>query len=133
MTRIAVSVADDRGLDSAISAHFGRCPFFALVDVEGTEIGAVRVIPNPYFANHQPGQVPGFVHGQGAQVMLAAGMGGRALDFFSQYGVEVATGASGTVRQAVQQYLAGQLASAAPCRESEEHGHGHGAGHGRHI
>ena len=32
--RIAISVEDDNGLDSVISHHFGRCPYFVLVDVD---------------------------------------------------------------------------------------------------
>ncbi len=124
MKRIAVSISDDNGLDSTISAHFGRCPFFALVDLEDDQAQAVQIIKNPYFGHHQPGQVPGFIRDQNANVMLAAGMGGRAIAFFQQYGIEASTGAAGTVRQALEQYLGGQLREAAPCQESEAHGHG---------
>ena len=55
--------------------------------------------------------------------MLTGGMGGRAIMFFQQYGIEGVTGAYGTVKQAVEHYLGGQLKGAAPCRESQEHGH----------
>jgi len=122
--RIAVSADDDRGLDSAVSPHFGRCPYFVLVDLEGREVRAVEVINNPYYGNHRPGQVPGFIHSQGADVMLTGGMGGRAIAFFQQYGIEAVTGAYGTVRIALEQFLDGQLQGAAPCAESVEHGHG---------
>jgi predicted Fe-Mo cluster-binding NifX family protein len=55
--------------------------------------------------------------------MLSGGMGGRAVAFFREYGIEPATGASGTVKEAVAQYLSGNLHGAAPCSESVEHGH----------
>jgi predicted Fe-Mo cluster-binding NifX family protein len=122
--RIAVSADSDNGLDSVISPHFGRCPFFALVDLEGQEVQAVEVIQNPYYSQHRPGQVPGFIHGQGVNVMLTGGMGGRAIQFFADYGIEAATGAAGTVRMALERYLGGELSGAAPCRESTDHGHG---------
>ena len=32
--RIAISIEDNRDLDSTVAHHFGRCPFFALVDLE---------------------------------------------------------------------------------------------------
>jgi predicted Fe-Mo cluster-binding NifX family protein len=51
-------------------------------------------------------------------------MGGRAIQFFQQYGIQTATGANGTVRQALENYLGGKLTDAAPCAESVEHGHG---------
>jgi predicted Fe-Mo cluster-binding NifX family protein len=52
-------------------------------------------------------------------------MGGRAIQFFTQFGIDTATGARGTVKEAVTEYLAGNLSGTAPCAESVEHGHGH--------
>jgi predicted Fe-Mo cluster-binding NifX family protein len=121
--RIAISVETNDGLDSIVAHHFGRCPYFALVDLDGDDVKGVEVIANPFFGNHQPGQVPGFIHQQSADVMLSGGMGGRAIQFFQQYGVQTATGADGTAQSAVESYLRGQLAGAAPCRESIDHGH----------
>ncbi len=123
MTRIAISSQTSEGLDSAVANHFGRCPYFALVDMEGHEIQTVELIENPYYAAHQPGQVPQFIHDQKADVMLSGGMGGRAIQFFKQFGVEAATGASGTVRTALEAYHGGELREAAPCAESVAHGH----------
>ena len=122
--RIAISAEDERGLDAAVSPHFGRCPHYALVDVEGHEVKAVRTVANPFYGNHQPGQVPGFIRQQGANVMLTGGMGSRAVAFFEQYGIVPVTGAMGTVGQALEQYLQGDLQGAAPCHESVKHGDG---------
>jgi predicted Fe-Mo cluster-binding NifX family protein len=124
MIRVAVSSEDNRGLDSVVSPHFGRCPYFVLVDVEGHDLRAVNAVENPFYGNHQPGQVPEFVHEQGANVMLAGGMGGRAIQFFRQLGIRAATGASGTVRMALERYLGGELAGAEACASSEAHQHG---------
>ncbi|MBN1666524.1 MAG: NifB/NifX family molybdenum-iron cluster-binding protein [Anaerolineales bacterium] len=123
--RIAVSAETNNGLESIVAQHFGRCPYFALVDLEGTEVKDVQVITNPFYGGHQPGQVPGFIHQQGADVMLSGGMGGRAIQFFQQFGIQAATGAAGTVQTALERYLGGELSGAAPCKESVEHGHGH--------
>lgn len=121
--RIAISADDERGLESVVSPHFGRCPYFVLVDLEGNQVKAVTVVPNPFYGNHQPGQVPAFIHRQGAEVMLTGGMGARAVAFFQQYGIEPVTGAYGTVRNALEQYLSGRLQGAAPCAQSVDHGH----------
>jgi predicted Fe-Mo cluster-binding NifX family protein len=107
--RVAVSADDSKGLDSVVSPHFGRCPYYVLVDLEGGEVTEVSAVQNPYYGQHQPGQVPGFINSQGAQVMLAGGMGRRAISFFQEYGIQAATGASGTVRHALEQYLGGAL------------------------
>ena len=122
--RIAVSSETDAGLDAPVAGHFGRCPFFTLVDLDGDSILAVEVVANPYFPHHEPGQVPTFVHNQGADVMLAGGMGGRAAAFFEQYGIRPVTGAVGDVRKALGLLQSGALGGWAPCSESVAHGHG---------
>jgi predicted Fe-Mo cluster-binding NifX family protein len=123
--RIAISADSNEGLDSVVAQHFGRCPFFVIVDVTGGQVRQSEVIENPFYGQHQPGQVPGFIKSQNINVMISSGMGGRAIQFFRQYGVGAATGASGTARQAIEDYVAGRLQDAAPCRESVEHGHDH--------
>jgi predicted Fe-Mo cluster-binding NifX family protein len=121
--RIAISADDWNGLDSVVSPHFGRCPHYILVDMDGHEVKAVNVVDNPYYGQHSPGVVPSFIHSQGADVMLTGGMGRRAIAFFEQLGVEAVSGASGTVRRALELYLGGQLRGVQPCRESIEHAH----------
>ena len=120
--RIVVSADDSSGLDSEVSPHFGRCPFYVLIDLVGDQVDTVRTVENPYHAQHRPGQVPGFINSQAADVMLAGGMGRRAIGLFQQYGIQAVTGASGTVRHALKQYLSGVLQGSAPCRESLAHG-----------
>ena len=122
--RIVVSSDSDRGLDSSVSHHFGRCPYFTVVDVLDGEFSRVEAVENPFFGAHSPGEVPAFVKKLEADVMIAGGMGGRALGLFSQYNIHCATGASGSVRSTLGEYLSGSLDDAAPCRESVEHGHG---------
>lgn len=121
--RIAVSADNNNGLDSVVSPHFGRCPHFVLVDMEGSEVKAVNVIDNPHYGSHQPGQVPAFINSHEANVMLTGGMGRRAIMYFDQFGIQPVTGAAGTVRQSLERYLGGALQGAAPCRESVEHAH----------
>jgi len=121
--KIVVSSDNNRKLDSSVSHHFGRCPYFTIVDIEENEIINVELIENPYFNSHSPGQVPSFIQGLGAEVMLAGGMGRRAISIFDNFGIKCSTGAAGTVRNAVNNYVSGGLSAASPCRESIEHAH----------
>jgi predicted Fe-Mo cluster-binding NifX family protein len=123
--RIAISLQTNNGLESLVSEHFGRCPYFALVDIAGNEVQGIDIIDNPYLRGHQVGEIPHFIHGQRANVMLSGGMGGRAIHFFQEFGIEAATGAAGTVRETLTRYVGGELRQAAPCAESVAHGHGH--------
>ena len=127
---IAISAETNNGLESVVSHHFGRCPYFVLVNVEDQEVQDVQVIDNPYYEHHQPGMVPGFIHSQGAEVMISGGMGRRAIGFFEQLGIQTATGGSGTVSVALESYLSGELMGAEPCRDGGRHGDERHRGHG---
>lgn len=126
--RVAISADDGNGLDSVVSPHFGRCPYFVLVDLSGQEVKDVNAVSNPYYGNHRPGQVPALINSYGVDVMLTGGMGHRAITFFGEFGIQPVTGAAGTVRQSLEGYLGGALQGAAPCRESVQHDHEHDDG-----
>ena len=118
--RIVVSSDSSKKLDSSVSHHFGRCPYFTIVDIEGNKIINVKSVDNPYFSAHSPGQVPSFIKELGADVMLAGGMGRRAISIFDSFGIRCSTATAGPVKGAVDNYIAGNLPGASPCRESVE-------------
>lgn len=121
--KIAVSAETADGLESPVAQHFGHAPHFVLAQLENGAVKATEVVANPFAEAHEPGQIPAYIQQQGAEVMISGGMGGRAIAFFQEAGVQTATGASGTVNQALQAYLSGTLTGAAPCAESAAHGH----------
>ncbi len=89
--------------EGKLTAHFGHCREFALVDVEDNEIKAKETLEPP---PHEPGVLPRWLHELGTNVIIAGGMGARALDLFAQNGIKVLTGApSLTPEELVQQYL----------------------------
>jgi len=123
--RIAISVETNNGLDSAVAFHFGRCPYYAFVDVEENEVQAVEILDSPFFNNHQPNMVPPFIKEHNADVMLSGGMGRRAVSLFQELAIKAATGAEGTIQTALKSYLGGELSVAAPCEEGIMHGKSH--------
>jgi len=120
MKRIAFSCETNQGLQSEMSGHFGRCPYYVIVDIDGQEIKKVQVIDNPYFTNHVPGVVPQFISSQKVNVMIAGGMGPRAIDMFNGFGIDVATGVGGVVENVLKAYLDGRVSGVSPC--SHDHG-----------
>jgi predicted Fe-Mo cluster-binding NifX family protein len=96
--KIAIPLAEGK-----LTAHFGHCQEFALVEVEDNQIKAKEIqVPPP----HEPGVLPKWLHEQGADVIIAGGMGMRAIDLFAQNGIKVMTGApSLTPEELVKQYL----------------------------
>jgi predicted Fe-Mo cluster-binding NifX family protein len=128
MRSIAVAAEDESGLDGRVAGHFGRCPAYVVVEALGQEIRGSRVVANPHVETHQPGQVPRFIQGLGVEAILAGGMGPRAVAMFAEYGIDVATGLVGTVRDVVGGYLRGEVAGTVPCG----HDHPSSCGGGRH-
>lgn len=76
--------------EGKLTAHFGHCKEFALIDVEGKEIKTKEIlIPPP----HEPGVLPKWLHEQGANVIIAGGMGQRAQTLFTEQDINVVVGA----------------------------------------
>ena len=60
---------------------------------------------------HKPGLLPNLLNDLGVNVIIAGGMGGGAVDIFNEKQIEVITGATGKVDEAVMEYLKGKLQS----------------------
>jgi len=99
--RIAIST--DAG---QVSAHFGRCPSFTLVDIEDGKVTKRAEVANP---GHQPGAIPQFLHQKGVQAIVAGGMGMRAVSFFEEYGIRTVLGVSGEVDDVIEELKKGTL------------------------
>lgn len=102
--RIAIPVVEGK-----LSLHFGHCREFHLVDVdvESKEITNTTVEIPPA---HEPGALPRWLHEQGADLIIAGGMGQRAQMLFQQAGIQAVVGApAADPRDLVQAYLDGTL------------------------
>jgi predicted Fe-Mo cluster-binding NifX family protein len=105
-----------------ICEHFGHCENFNLFEAQDGRIVSEESVPNP---GHKPGFLPNFLADMGVTVVVAGGMGGGAVTIFEERGVEVVAGASGDARDAVEQFLRGELKSTgAVCHEHEMEKHG---------
>jgi len=92
-----------------LSAHFGHCEHFALIDVneERKEIIRKELIPSP---GHQPGLLHEWLAEQGVSVVIANGMGSRAQSLFQQSHIQVIIGAmENDPEKAVLSYIKGML------------------------
>ena len=119
--RIGFAVDEDKGMESSISGHFGRCPYYIIVDVEGREVKEVKALSNPFYPDHAPpGRLPALLNEQGVEVMVTGGMGPRAVEAFRELGIEVFTGACCTVRETLEAYLNGELRGGEPCEGHDE-------------
>jgi predicted Fe-Mo cluster-binding NifX family protein len=116
-------------LDDRIEARFGRCPYFVLVDANTLQFES---IPNPNLtlgggAGIQSAQL---MATKGVTVVLTGHCGPNAFQTFGAAGIQVVTGVGGVVREAVEQFTSGQLASSSAPTTQGHLGKGLGRGMG---
>lgn len=105
-------------MGTTVAGHFGHCENFIFFDTQDGKILSEQSVPNP---GHRPGFLPNFLADHGAQVVIAGGMGGGAVDIFNERGVQVIVGAQGDARAAVQAFLAGELVSTGSVCHEHQH------------
>ncbi len=96
-------------VDGRVSQHFGHSDRYALVkvDEETKKIEQIDLLVPP---PHHPGVIPGWLSGQGAEVIIAASMGSRAQQLFAESSITVILGAKEDIPQrVVASYLDGTL------------------------
>ncbi|MFH1314321.1 MAG: iron-sulfur cluster carrier protein MrpORP [Candidatus Eisenbacteria bacterium] len=102
--RIALPLDGDR-----LSTHFGHSTRFAIYYVEGSKIIGQRDLTPP---PHAPGVIPSWLKEQGVGVVIAGGLGGRAIAAFESSGITVVCGAPPEdPKDVVSAYLKGTLAA----------------------
>ncbi len=119
--KIAIPIVDGR-----LYGHFGDSRHFALVEahLQSRAIIRTQTVEAP---PHKPGSFPHWLREQGVQVLIAAGIGQRALDNLTHHGIEVRIGQAGApVESLVAAWLAGQLTR---MPNGCDHQHGKAAGH----
>ena len=84
-----------------VAGHFGHCENFIFFDVEDNKIVDEKSVPNP---GHRPGFLPNFLADNGAEVIIAGGMGGGAVDIF-KVAVVIFAGGDHLVNAVGQIYL----------------------------
>jgi predicted Fe-Mo cluster-binding NifX family protein len=124
MKKIAVSVQGE-----TVSAHFGHAPYFKIFSIENNNIVNESSLENP---GHQPGLLPKLLNEAGADLVIASGMGQKAIAIFEKNNIEVICGASGQAKSAVLDYLNGDLNISANGCSHGDHDHNHNHNHGEH-
>ena len=76
--------------DGKLTAHFGHCREFAIIDVIDQQIKSTETLEPP---PHEPGVLPQWLHDLGVTTVIAGGMGHRAMQLLDQAGIAVVTGA----------------------------------------
>jgi predicted Fe-Mo cluster-binding NifX family protein len=124
--KICVS-ASSGSLDANVDSRFGRCPYFVVVDSETLEFTVVS--NDSTNAAHGAGiQAAQTAANMGVKVVITGNVGPNAFNVLSATGIKIVTGASGSVRDAVEKYKRGQLKEAGNPTVGGHFGMGKGSG-----
>ncbi|MDH5467942.1 MAG: NifB/NifX family molybdenum-iron cluster-binding protein [Candidatus Aminicenantes bacterium] len=98
-----VAISTDQGY---VSAHFGRCSTYTVIEIKEGQMLSREEMPNP---GHQPGFLPQFLSEKGVNCIIAGGMGPRAQALFAQKNIETIIGIQGTVDEVIEKFIKQEL------------------------
>jgi len=107
--RIVIPAEDGNGLNARLSEHFGRAPYFIIVELEDGNISNVQAVPNESEHFGGFGRPPDRILQFRPNAVITYGMGPRALSIFQEAGIAVLKANADTVKDVVEAYRQDKL------------------------
>jgi predicted Fe-Mo cluster-binding NifX family protein len=126
--KIAVSSSGPT-LDDSVEARFGRCAYFLVIDPDTLEFEPIQN-PNIALGGGAGIQSAQLLANKDVTVVLTGNCGPNAFQTFGAAGIQVITGVTGQVREAVRMYKSGEMAGASGPNVQSHFGMGMGGGMG---
>jgi predicted Fe-Mo cluster-binding NifX family protein len=126
--KIAVS-ATVPGLDAEVDPRFGRCQYFIIVDPQSMEFEAVDN-SNAMASGGAGISTAQMIASKGVEMVLTGNCGPNAYQTLSAAGIQVITGVSGRIKDAVEAFKAGKFQSSTQPSVGNHYGMGMGMGRG---
>jgi predicted Fe-Mo cluster-binding NifX family protein len=105
--RIAIVAKDDKGKEGLVAEHYGRAPFYAIIDSKTLEIK--EIIPNKThhfggtFSPHQ------FLRTHDVQVIIVKEIGKNAIESAKRHDIRILVGAKETIQKTIEAYRNNEL------------------------
>jgi predicted Fe-Mo cluster-binding NifX family protein len=104
-TRVIIPVIDESGLTAQVAEHFGRAPYFAVVDMdESGNVSNTKTVPNVGEHAGGRGQTHDHIVELKPNAIIVYGMGPRGLIAFQNAGIAVLRANTNTVAGNVTAY-----------------------------
>ena len=127
--KVAVS-ANEAHLDSLIDPRFGRCACFVIIETEDMSFEDFDN-ENLALGGRAGIQSAQFVAYKDAKSVITGNCGPNAMQTLSAARIEIFLGNSGTVKEAVEKYIRGDIKPSSSANVADHFGMGGGAGMGR--
>ena len=120
--RVVIPTNTPDGLMAKRGAHFGKAPFYVIVDIEGEEIKDVDFTANPGHSGGACGNAVSNIKNLGADALIVIGIGPNPLMGFKQLGIKVyKDDNSPTVEESVKKLLNNELIEMTPGMSCSHH------------
>ena len=120
--KVAIS-ASAPGLDADVDPRFGRCHYFAVGDPDTMKFEFIENSSMMAGGGAGISAAQGIVD-KGVKAVLTGNCGPNAYQVLEAAGIQVITGVSGTVKQAIEDFKAGKLKTASQPSVKAHHGMG---------
>lgn len=130
--KICIPSMGKNGLEEMVGEHFGRVPAYTVINTETDEVSTIENTSEHLGGRGYPAEI---LSKAGIDVMICGGIGRRAISMFSEKGIKVYAGASGTVKDTLSKFNNGELSECGEndaCSQHAFRGEGGGMGHGHH-
>jgi len=95
-------------LDSKVDPRFGRCQYFIIADTDTLEFEAI-VNPNIESMGGAGIQSAQLVSSKQVKAVVTGNVGPNAFQTLQAAGIEIFTGASGTIKEVIEKYKRGEF------------------------
>lgn len=125
--RIVIPVENQSGLEAPVAQHFGRAPYFAVVDLDDKgQVLNVKTEPNTGEHMGGTGHPHETILALEPDIIVAYGMGPGGLQSFQNSGVAVLKAIDDTVEETINSFKEGKLTELADgCENAHHHHHEH--------
>jgi predicted Fe-Mo cluster-binding NifX family protein len=127
--KVCISAVADN-LDAQVDPRFGRSPYLVIVDSETMQFEAIPNVASSAMggAGIQAAQT---IASKGVKVLITGNVGPNAFQALVAAGIEIITGASGTVNEVIDKYKRAELKATDAPTVRGHFGMGMGRGRGR--
>jgi len=105
-TRVMVPLLIREGPSSRISDHFGRAPYFALIELRNDDV-KIEIIENPKTLGYTPAQYA-IVSGV-EYVVVKGGIGVKAIQLLRGHGIKIIETSGETLDEVIEELKSGKL------------------------
>lgn len=122
--KLIVATENQDGINAPLAEHFGRAPYFTIVELDNNEVSNVSTVKNVSEHVGGTGSPHDYITQLQPKALIVYGMGPRGIMAFQSAGIEVLKAIGSTVKEVVEAYKQGILEELTEgCPHAHHHDH----------